>query len=284
MTEEKTVCDVCPNHCTLSAGQTGLCRVRRNVGGEISPQNYGIASSLALDPIEKKPLARFMQGSLILSVGSYGCNMRCSFCQNHEISQRGIKTGSYDRPSDDHISPEELVEIACETRGSRGNIGIAYTYNEPLVCYEYVRDTARLAHERGLVNVVVTNGCIESHILDSISGHIDAFNVDLKAFTEEGYKRLGGDLETVKRFIKKADRTSHVELTSLIVPGINDSLCDMEREASWIAETDPDITLHITRFFPQYKMTDKGPTDRELMYRLRDVAKKYLEHVYLGNI
>ena len=279
--DDKAVCPVCPHHCVLAMGETGACRVRKHTGDGIIPLNYGVASSLALDPIEKKPLARFMPGSKILSVGSYGCNMRCAFCQNHEISQIGADT-AWD--PDHIITPEELVDTAVRYRESHGNIGIAYTYNEPLIAYEYVRDCSKLAREKGLVNVIVTNGMAEASIMDKILPYTDALNIDLKAFTDEAYRRMGGDLDTVKQNIKRAALLAHVEVTSLIVPGINDNVLDMDREAAWLSEMDRDIPLHITRFFPMYRMRGAEPTDLRLMYRLRDVAGKYLKYVYLGNI
>lgn len=162
-------------------------------------------------------------------------------------------------------------------------MGIAFTYNEPLVGYEFVRDTARLVHERGMKNVMVTNGFAELLILEELLPYIDAMNIDLKGFTDEYYQKLGGNLETVKAFIARAARDCHVELTTLIVPGENDGEDEMEAEAKWIASLDAAIPLHVTRFFPQYRMTDRGPTKVETVYRLRDIAGTYLSHVYTGN-
>lgn len=279
--EEAARCPVCPHSCRLKPGDTGLCRARHNKGGNIVPVSYGTLTAIALDPIEKKPLANFMPGYRILSVGGFGCNMYCSFCQNHDISQAGFKDlGRHT----EQMSPSELASLALELSRTDHNAGVAYTYNEPLISWEYVLDTARLVHEEGLVNVLVTNGNIRPEILQKVLPFIDAMNIDLKVFSEEGYRKLGGDFETVKAFIKTAAGSCHVELTTLVVPRLSDSEDDMEKEASWIADIDPDITLHITRYFPQYKMTDTPPTDIALMHRLKDIASKKLHRVRLGNV
>lgn len=275
---DKIVCPVCPHHCALREGAVGRCRARKCVGGKITCINYGKITSLALDPIEKKPLYYFYPGSRIVSVGSFGCNLSCPFCQNHEIAAAGAREAGYARD----MTPEEICEIAEETR-DRGNIGVAYTYNEALVGYEFVRDTAKLVHEAGMKNVLVTNGTAELPILEELLPYIDAMNIDLKAFRPELYKWLGGDLQTVMNFITRAAQESHVELTSLIVPGKNDSLEDMEREASWIAGIDPDIPLHITRYFPRHRMSEP-PTRVSVMRELKSVAERHLSRVLLGNV
>ncbi len=274
----RIVCQVCPHHCALREGAVGRCRARKCVGGKITCINYGKITSLALDPIEKKPLYYFYPGSRIVSVGSFGCNLSCPFCQNHEIAAAGAREARYVRD----MTPEEICEIAEETR-DRGNIGVAYTYNEALVGYEFVRDTARLVHEAGMKNVLVTNGTAELPILEELLPYIDAMNIDLKAFRPELYKWLGGDLQTVMNFITRAAQESHVELTSLIVPGKNDSLEDMEREAAWIAGIDPDIPLHITRYFPRHRMSEP-PTRVSVMRELKSVAERHLSRVLLGNV
>lgn len=277
----KTICQVCMHHCALEPGQTGLCRARKNEGGEIICDNYGWITSLALDPIEKKPLYDFHPGSMILSVGSYGCNLRCPFCQNHEISMAdGKNLGA------EHVSPRQLTNLALmwKEQNKAGNIGVAYTYNEPLVGWEFIRDTARLVREYGMCNVLVTNGTASLEVLEGLLPWIDAMNIDLKGFREEYYRKLGGDLETVKAFIMRAAESCHVELTTLIVPGENDFLEDMETQAKWIAGLRPSIPLHITRFFPRYRMRDREATDVEQLYRLAGIAGKYLEKVYVGNV
>ena len=283
------VCEVCFRHCDLKEGQTGPCGARRASGGKVRPVWYGRISALALDPIEKKPLARFHPGSMILSVGGLGCNLRCPFCQNHGIAQaeglQGFAAETMEAP------PEKLAELAERTR-PRGNIGLAFTYNEPLVGWEYVRDTAKLVRGRGMLNVMVTNGCAETEILEELLPATDAMNIDLKGFTDRYYREvLGGDLQTVKAFIRGAARRCHVELTTLVVPGENDSAEEMEELSAWVAGLDTgngpgtgrDIPLHITRFFPRHRMKEKEPTDIQTLMELVGTARKNLRYVYPGN-
>jgi len=270
------ICDLCPHHCNIKEGLTGRCRARSNINGVITCNNYGKLTSMALDPIEKKPLMRFYPGSMILSVGSYGCNLNCPFCQNNDISMANefIETV--------YVSPKQLVMKAKELMPI-GNIGIAFTYNEPLISYEYVRDCAMLAHKEGLKTVLVTNGTICTQPLKELLPYIDAMNIDLKGFTKRFYDMVGGDLETVKRSISLADKHCHVEVTVLIIPGENDSDDEMEALSKWLKTVDYKIPLHISRFFPQYKMADKSPTPVETIYRLKDIAAKHLKYVYAGN-
>ena len=284
MSEERRACAVCPHRCTLAEGQTGLCRARGMRGGEIVPLNYGVVSSIALDPIEKKPLARYHPGSVILSVGSFGCNLRCPFCQNWEISTSDGR--EYVRGGESFLPPEKLTELADRLRG-RGNIGVAFTYNEPLIGWEYVRDTARLLRERGLKTVLVTNGCVNGKIAEELLPLTDALNIDLKCFRAETYdKLLGGDLETVKRFIARAAESCHVELTTLIVPGMNDSEEEIRELTEWIASLPhgEEIPLHLTRFFPRHQMTDRKATERQSILRLVSLARERLHWVYPGNM
>lgn len=274
----KTVsCPVCPHHCKLADGQFGRCRARKNEQGRIVSANYGSITAIMLDPIEKKPLRQFYPGSQILSVGTFGCNLSCPFCQNYGISMAGLG----DVPSRT-VTPEQLTALAASYQPC-GNIGLAFTYNEPLVGYEFVRDTARLAHERGMKTVMVTNGFAELPVLETLLPYIDAMNIDLKGFTHSYYQKLGGALETVKAFIARAVRDCHVEVTTLIVPGENDSIDEMKAEAAWIASLDASIPLHVTRFFPQYHMTDREPTPIHTVYALKEAAEAYLQHVYTGN-
>ena len=273
----KTRCELCFHHCVLDEGQTGFCRARACQAGKIVCLNYGKLTSLALDPVEKKPLRRFHPGSLILSVGSFGCNLRCPFCQNHEISMAGdsgIQTVE--------VSPEQLAAKAAELV-PHGNIGVAYTYNEPLIGYEYVQDCASLVHEQGMVNVLVTNGTVEEEPWRALLPLIDAANIDLKGFTPAWYRRLGGDLETVKRSIALAAEWCHVEVTTLLIPGENDSEEEIRELARWLASINSEIPLHLSRFFPRYRMLDSPPTPVEQVYRLAEAAQEYLSHVYTGN-
>ena len=278
-------CTVCFRHCNISEGQLGFCGGRMTRDGRVEAYNYGRITSLGLDPIEKKPLKRFFPGSLILSVGSFGCNLCCPFCQNHEISWS--EHAKVFARTAETVSPEELVDLALRTR-SRGNIGIAFTYNEPLIGYEFVRDTARLAKNEGLKNVMVTNGTAELAILEELSPYIDAMNIDLKGFTDRYYSKvLGGDRQQVITFIEEAVKTCHVELTTLIVPGENDSEEEMRELSRWVSRLrNPDgdsIPLHISRFFPRFHMQDRKATDVRIIRHLAKIAGEALEHVYTGN-
>ena len=283
------VCDVCFRHCDIKEGGTGFCGVRTCSGGVIKAGNYGRVTSLALDPVEKKPLARFYPGSRILSVGSYGCNLRCPFCQNHEISWSAEAMRLADTA--ECLTPEELAGTAAYYR-KQSNIGVAFTYNEPLVGHEFVLDTAKLVHEEGMKNVLVTNGTAELHVLEKLLPFIDAMNIDLKGFTERYYKDvLKGDLKTVLRFIERAVCSCHVELTTLIIPGENDTEEEMRQLTKWVAGlTDgkgmrigKDIPLHISRFSPRFHMTDRKATDVRKVYKLAGIAREKLNYVYTGN-
>lgn len=270
-------CGLCFHHCELAEGQADFCRARICRDGAVVPLNYGKITSLTLDPIEKKPLRRFRPRSLILSVGSFGCNLRCPFCQNHEISMAGDGT-----IQTVNVSPEQLANKAAELI-PRGNIGAAYTYNEPLVGYEYVRDCAAAVHDRGMVNVLVSNGTIEEQPWRELLPYLDAANIDLKGFTSEWYRRLGGDLDTVKHSIALAAERCHVEVTTLLVPGENDSVEEVRALAQWLASVSPDIPLHLSRFFPRYQMQDRPPTSVERVYQLAEEARDWLTYVYTGN-
>ena len=270
------ICDNCPHNCDIQEGGTGLCHARRKDGDSIVCGNYGAVTSLALDPIEKKPFAMFHSGSFILSAGSYGCNMHCPWCQNDSISRGYVEA--------DRLSCEELVGIAVETK-ARGNIGIAFTYNEPFVGYEFVYDTAKLSKEKGLVNACVSNGMLASGKFDRLMEYIDAYNIDLKAGHDEKYESIGGDLELVLKNTRSAVKHGrHVELTTLVVPRFNDSDEDIARITELISDIDPKIPLHITRFFPAGDMRNASPTDIDILYRFRDIAKGSLENVFLGNV
>lgn len=273
---EKKICEICPHHCRLEVGEVGKCRARFNDGEKIFALNYGEITSLALDPIEKKPLYHFFPGSFILSVGSYGCNLNCPFCQNFEISMAGSTFPTK------KISPEELASLAVQLK-DRNNIGVAFTYNEPFISYEFVRDTSELLKKFGLKSVLVTNGNISSGALKKILPLIDAMNIDLKGFSQKIYDELGGDFETVKNTIKISAESCHIEVTSLIVPQMNDSENEMLQEAEWLASISENIPLHVSRFFPRYKIKDRPATDVKEVYRLAEVARTFLKFVYTGN-
>ena len=283
------VCNVCFRHCSINDGELGFCRARSSKDGHVYPINYSRITSLALDPIEKKPLNRFYPGSRILSVGSFGCNLRCPFCQNSEISWDD-QVDRWQKQAES-LSPKELADIAKECV-SRGNIGVAFTYNEPLIGYEYVRDTAKLIHDMGMKNVLVTNGTATKEVYDKLADYIDAMNIDLKGFNEHYYRDvLKGDLDMVLEMIESAVKRCHVELTTLIIPGENDSEEEMRQISTWISELKDangntlgrNIPLHISRFFPCFHMTDRDATDVSKVYRLADIAREKLKYVYTGN-
>ncbi|MBO5609463.1 MAG: AmmeMemoRadiSam system radical SAM enzyme [Eubacterium sp.] len=292
------VCEVCFRHCDIKEGMISFCGARTYKDGRVTSANYGRITGLALDPIEKKPLSRFFPGSMILSVGSYGCNLRCPFCQNSDISWSDMAI-AFSRMDEakledvgvEYISPEELADMA-ERYKERGNIGVAFTYNEPMIGYEFVRDSARLVHEKGMKAVLVTNGTAEVKVLEEILPYIDAMNIDLKGFTDRYYRDvLGGNRRMVMDFIERAVKDCHVELTTLIIPGENDSEEEMRELSEWVSGlTDKtgnvigrSIPLHISRFFPRFHMTDRAATDVSRVYRLAEVARDSLEYVFTGN-
>lgn len=283
MSSTDVVCDVCPHACHLGPGQVGHCRARGWSAGQSAPLSYGRITSIAMDPVEKKPLARWKPGHWLLSVGSYGCNLSCPFCQNYSIAQ----VGADEVPWRD-ISPEELVALCAEARERDPRVaGIAHTYNEPLVSWEYVRDVGILAHEAGLANTLVSNGCAQAWVIDHLAPLIDAANIDLKGFTSDYYRWCGAGPEgfnTVRACIERlaAEPGCHLEVTCLVVPGKNDDPAQMRALSAWLASFDPDITLHVTRYFPRWKMTG-SPTPVATVYTLADVAREALPHVVVGN-
>ena len=270
-------CRLCPHHCVIAPGRAGVCRVRRNVDGRLVLEGYGRVAAIHLDPVEKKPLFHFYPGSYLLSMGTAGCNLRCRFCQNWEISQVPARTAV--------ITPREAVELARQVRDVPC-VGLAYTYSEPTIWYEFVLDTARAAHGQGFVNAMITNGYIEEEPLAELLPWMDAFNVDVKSFDPGYYTRVvSGRLEPVLRTVEAIHRAGqHVEVTTLLVTGLNDSEDEVDALARWLAGISPDIPLHLTRFHPDYQMMDRPPTPRATMLRAREVATRHLRYVYLGNI
>ncbi len=271
--EDKVRCELCPHHCVLKSGEIGACKVRKNVKGVLYSLNYGMVSSAAMDPIEKKPLFHFHPGEEIFSVGSWGCNMRCPFCQNWEISQQKPRVRSF--------SSQQLVSIAQ----GNGSFGIAYTYSEPAMWFEYVLDCARAALKEGLANVIVTNGFLEEQPFKLLTQYFSAMNIDLKSFNPDYYRKvLGGERDVVMENIRTAYEAGvHVEVTNLIVPGDNDSAKEMEELTTWLASVSRSIPLHISRYYPNYKY-DLPPTDLDKMEELYQVAKEHLDYVYVGNV
>jgi pyruvate formate lyase activating enzyme len=274
--DERLECLLCPQLCKIAKGKTGICGVRKNTGKKIELLTYGVISGISLDPIEKKPLYHFFPGNNILSIGSYGCNMRCDFCQNYHISQN-IPAGMSAK-----ITPSDIVKKAL---AARNNAGLAFTYNEPVIWFEYVKETAILVKAKGLFNVLVTNGFINSDPLNELLEVTDAFNVDLKAFNNNFYQKLtGASLEPVKKSLKQiviAGR--HLEITTLLITGQNDDLTEMENQVRWIAgELGTEIPFHLSRYFPMYKRDDPA-TPHITLQRHYEIASKYLRYVYLGN-
>lgn len=266
-------CLLCPHRCVLSEGQIGFCGARKNVDGALVSLNYGEVTAIAMDPIEKKPLFHFNPGDQIFSVGTFGCNFKCGFCQNWTISQM--------QPETKKVMPEQLVKIAKLGRGSKG---IAFTYNEPLIWFEFVLDTSRVAVKEGMYCVLVTNGFVEEGPFELLFQSVHAMNIDLKGFNREFYRKIGGDLDVVLRNIEKAHKAGvHVELTTLIIPGENDDIEELRREFEWIASLSKDIPLHISRYFPNYKYRIP-PTPVEKLVEIYEVAREYLNFVYLGNV
>jgi len=270
--ESKVHCSLCPHNCVIKPETTGACRARKNIGGELFSLNYGKITSLALDPIEKKPLNRFHPGSKILSTGTFGCNLKCSFCQNWTIAHEDAETLE--------ITPKALVQKALSLK-TMGNIGIAYTYNEPSIWYEFVFDACQLAKKEGLLNVLVTNGFISHKPLLDILPYVDAMNIDVKAFTSGFYKDIcSAVLANVMESVELASKHCHVEVTTLVIPGLNDSTHEIEELSKWLSSISPDIPLHLTRFYPNYKMSYINPTPIDTLISLKNIAEKYLKYVY----
>jgi len=274
--KETIECQLCPHHCQLKEGKTGLCGVRKNINGKLHTTIYGECTAVNLDPIEKKPLYHFYPNRPILSLGTKGCNLACAFCQNWNISQNPDASSR-------HIDPEEAVKIAQR----ENSFGIAYTYSEPLIWYEYVLDTARIAHDHGLKNVLVTNGYINLPPLKKLLPHIDAMNIDIKSFDPLFYKKVcRGRLEPVLEVCEEAGKSCHVEITNLLVPfkDHDEILKDVKKMVQWIeAKLGQNTPLHFSRYFPNYEY-DKPATPVDLLNQAHDIAAEKLLYVYLGNI
>ncbi len=272
----KVKCKLCPHGCIIMPGKKGICRARENREGQLYPAAYGQVSSLGLDPVEKKPLFHFEPGSILLSVGTFGCNLACRFCQNWQISQGEAHLTS--------MTPRQLVDLAKEKQDELGRVtGIAYTYNEPTVWWEFVVETAELAREAGLKNVLVTNGYISQEALREGLPLIDAMNIDVKSWDESFYRKVaGGHLEPVRRTVETAFDHAWIEVTYLVVPGLNDSEEEIEALSCWLRDMSPAIPLHLSRYFPAFRM-DRPPTPLATLERLRLVARRHLHYVYIGN-
>lgn len=276
--QNRVKCTLCPSFCELSDSKYGNCGVRKNVEGTLKTSVYGKISALAADPVEKKPLYHFYPGRKILSVGSYGCNFHCLFCQNYPISQ----TYQPNLANAKSATPSQIVDNALKISD---NIGIAFTYNEPFISYEFMLETAELACEKQLKNVIVSNGYINSDPLEKILPYIHTFNIDLKAFNNDFYKKVcKGELKSVQQSLKTiAKSKSHLEITCLIIPGLNDSEQEFSALIHWVKSELGDIPLHISRYFPQYKM-NTAPTSEIKLGSLYAIARSQLSFVYTGNL
>ncbi len=272
--EGRVHCLLCPHGCRLAESEEGRCRVRRNVEGKLRSLNYSRVSSTSWDPVEKKPLFHFHPGSPILSLGTLGCNLSCAFCQNWEISQGGAGTRS--------LTPDDAVELA---KREPKNLGIAYTYNEPFIWYEFVLETAMLAREAGLKNVLVTNGYVNEAPLRELLPYIDAMNIDVKSMSEGFYRELCRARAAPARRTAETARESgcHIEITNLVIPNWNDRQEDIQAVIDWVAGLGRDVPLHFSRYHPDYKLTEP-PTPPETLLRAREMAREKLDYVYIGNL
>jgi pyruvate formate lyase activating enzyme len=275
-TNDKLQCVLCPHFCSLAKGKTGICGVRKNTGEKIELTTYGVLSGFALDPLEKKPLYHYYPGYNILSIGSFGCNMHCDFCQNYHISQKIPKS---------LVPGMTLKSILNESMIAEKNIGLAFTYNEPIIWFEFMRDAAMMVKNEGLHTVLVSNGFVNKDPLVEIIEFIDAFNIDLKAFNNNFYRKItGAELEPVKNSLKQiAASGKHLEITTLIIPGLNDDAKEMALQAEWIAgELGKEIPLHLSKYYPTYKR-DNPPTAEGTLNKLFEIASEKLDYVYTGN-
>jgi pyruvate formate lyase activating enzyme len=273
LSEGKVRCRLCPHTCGIADGEWGNCNVRENIGGVLYTRSYGRTVTANIDPIEKKPLYHFMPGSLILSIGPNGCTLKCDHCQNWNIAQEAAPTR--------YIPPEDLVDLA--SRG--GSIGVAFTYTEPLLWFEYLMDVAPLLRGKGMKSVLVTNGFLNEEPAKEIAPLIDGFNVDLKSIRNDFYREVcGGAVEPVKRFIEIASKASHVEVTNLVIPGLNDDPGEITELTEWLSGVSRSIPLHFSRFFPHHRMADKPATPRKTLEDAYTIAKQHLDYVYIGNI
>ncbi|MGI6452898.1 MAG: AmmeMemoRadiSam system radical SAM enzyme [Syntrophomonadaceae bacterium] len=269
------VCGLCPHHCRLKPGQAGICRVRVNHDNCLFTLNYGEITSLAIDPVEKKPLYHFFPGKKILSVGTFGCNLKCGFCQNYTLA--------HGNPPSQTVNPDLLAHIA-EEAGKHGSIGVAFTYNEPSIWFEYVMDAAAPLRQNHQKIVLVTNGFIEKRPLQELLEVVDAFNIDIKANTPHFYKKYcQGQLAPVKKSVEIAAARAHVEVTNLIIPGQNDKMEEIGELAKWLASLNPNIPLHLSRYYPAYKYSLES-TPEDTMHNAFKTAREYLNCVYLGNM
>ncbi len=274
---EKVRCLLCPRRCLLAGGREGVCGVRLEQGGKLLTANYGLCAAAHWDPVEKKPLYHFYPGRSIFSIGTYGCNLHCNFCQNWALARGGR------RDEGPKITPEEVLAILRRKGSPEKALGVAYTYNEPTVWYEFVFDTARLLGKHGYRNVLVTNGYIEPEPLAALLPLIDAANVDVKGFSDAFYRDYcRGTLAPVLAAVERYAAACHVEVTCLLIPGANDSPEEIENLSRRLAGISPDLPLHLSRYFPAHRL-DLPPTPRSTLEKARRIARRHLRYVYLGN-
>jgi len=277
--KNKVRCLACSHKCLIPEGKTGICGVRKNIDGKLFLLVYGKVAAMNVDPIEKKPLYQFLPGTKAFSIGTVGCNFKCEWCQNFDISQISKKEKII---LGRDITPEQIVEEAIKN----GCKSIAYTYNEPAIFVEFVKSCAILAKKKGLKNILVTNGYFSRESFDFIKDYADAVNIDLKSFNDKTYQKfcgakLGHILDNIRWFY---DAGIHVEITTLVIPGLNDSDKEIKKIADFIASINKNIPWHISRFFPMYKMKDREITPIETLRRAEEIGKKCLKYVYLGNV
>lgn len=272
-------CNLCYHHCTIPVGKSGICGVRENRGGELQTLIYGYYSSVAIDPIEKKPLYHFYPGSEILSYGTVGCNFKCLHCQNYTISQAKFETSFLEK-----TTPENVLTLAKHYKVP----SVAWTYNEPTIWYEFTYDCSKILHQNGIKSVYVTNGYIEKEPLKQISPYLDAMNIDVKGFTEEFYaKVVHGRLKPVLETCELAYNLGiHIELTYLIIPTYNDSEKELTEFVQWVnKKLAPNVPVHFTRFHPDYKLINVSPTPLTTLRKAYEIAKMQgLKNVYIGNV
>ncbi len=271
--EDKVRCHLCPNECVIKPDTIGMCLNRKNINGELYSLNYGRVTSASSDPIEKKPLYHFFPGQNILSFGTSGCSLKCDFCQNCTIAQAGPEITQ-------ELSVAMGIELALKDNFSM----IAYTYNEPFIWFEHVLESSKLAKKKGIKNVLVTNGFYNKKPFEELIEYTDAMNIDLKAFTNDFYKDCcKASIEPVKQTIINAFGKTHIEITTLIIPGLNDSEEEIQKLVDFISEINDEIPYHISRYYPRYKRSTPATGERTLR-EARDIAKSKLKHVYVGNI